>query len=166
MNFNFFKQKNSKGFGLIEAIIGITIAALLLTAFSELMVQTLKINRANAMNIQANMYLQEEIEAAKDLAQSATTTIFAAASPCTNCHVVANGTVWQLSAGPQTIDGFTRSMTISPVSRNSTTHEIESVYDFMDNDPNTKMATATISWYDGSQNHKASLETYLYYYGQ
>ena len=169
------KSINNKGFGIIEALVGITIGALLLVTFSTLIAQTIKINRVNAMNIKAMMYLQEMIEVAKDLEQSATATIFAVTSPCTNCHPCADidchplpvaEDTWGFNDGLQTVEVFTRSMTISPVSRDPVTHQIKTVYDPANDATSTKIATATISWYDGSQSHTKNLETYLYYYGQ
>lgn len=67
---------NSEGFSIIEALVGITLAALLLVAFTALISQTIKINHANTSKLKATMYLQELIEIAKDLEQSATPTIF------------------------------------------------------------------------------------------
>jgi len=161
---------NNKGFSIIEAIVGITLAALLLVAFTALISQTIKINHANTSGLKATMYLQELIEIAKDLEQSATPTIFFATgvpSPCINCHPEIIGGIWNLVSGPEPLEGFaTRTMTISPVSRNPVTNEIETTYDFTHDSTSTKMATATITWYDGSQSHTSKLETYLYYYGQ
>ena len=169
---NFKKHFNNKGFGIIEALIGITIGGLLLATFSTLIYQTIKINRVNASQIKATMYLQELIEVAKDLEQSATTTIFLPGPTlsCNNCYPKdSGGNTWTLvnvPPEPQLEGIFSRAITISPVSRDATNHEIETPYNFANDDPYTKLATATISWYDGSQNHTQKLETYLYYYGQ
>lgn len=167
-----FKRKksspfsNNKGFSIIEALVGITIAALLILVFTALMTQTIKINNANMRGVKATMYLQEMIEIAKDLEQSATSTIFVSGSPCTNCHPVASGDTWNLSPGPESLEGFaTRTITISPVSRDPSTHEIESIYNPANESTSTKMVTATIAWYDGFQNQTSTLESYLYYYG-
>jgi len=146
---------NNKGFSIVEALVGITIAALLILVFTSLIAQSIKINQANMKGVKATMYLQELIEIAKDLEQSATSTIFAPGGySCDVCHpiVIAPG-VWDLTnipGGPETLeDTFHRSITIGNTG-----------------DDNVKMATATISWYDGFQNQTSTLETYLYYYGQ
>jgi type II secretory pathway pseudopilin PulG len=148
----------NKGFGIIEALIGITIGGLLLGAFSTLIVRTMKVNRINALNIKAMMYLQEMIEVAKDMEQSATTTVFGPPNDCNTssaCHPKANNSFspprWELALGKEKLENevFTQSMIIGDTG-----------------DDNVKIATATISWYDGSQNHTANMETYLYYYGQ
>ena len=158
-------NSKNKGFGLIGAMVGILISAVLLTAFMNLLNQAMKISRANASELKAKMYLQEMIEVAKDMEQSATSTIFyntGNPSPCTNCHPIVNGTAWAFDNDPEIIEGFTRSMTISPVLRDISGNLVLSIGT---DDPGTKMATATISWYDGFKNRSAALETYLYYYG-
>ena len=171
----FKKSTNNKGFSIIEALVGITLAALLLVAFTALISQTIKINHANTSGLKATMYLQELIEIAKDLEQSATSTIFFATgfpSPCINCHPCIGtdcvpavpADTWGFNANPETIDGFTRSMTISPVLRDWWSGNIVQIGGI--DDPWTKMATATISWYDGFKYNTSTLETYLYYYGQ
>ena len=146
---------NNRGFSIIEAIVGITLAALLLVAFTALISQTIKINHANTSGLKATMYLQELIEIAKDLEQSATSTIFAPSGySCDVCHpiIIAPG-VWSLTnipSGQETLENtFHRSITIGNTG-----------------DYKVKMATATISWYDGFKNNTSTLETYLYYYGQ
>jgi len=167
----FKKSTNNNGFSIIEALVGITLAALLLVAFTSLITQTIKINQANMSKLKATMYLQELIEIAKDLEQSATSTIFyntGDPSPCTNCHPIVKGIAWEFDNdplnNPETIDGFTRSMTISPVLRDWWSGNIVQTGGI--DDPWTKMATATISWYDGFKYNTSTLETYLYYYGQ
>src|SRR4030042_3859440 len=110
----------------------------------------MKVNRINAMNTKATMYLQEMIEVMKDMERSATSTIFSPVSLCTNCHPIVNGTAWEFdndpAHNPETIDGFTRSMTISPVSRDPSTNEIEIPYNLLHDSTSTKMVTATITW--------------------
>jgi len=154
----FKKSINNKGFSIIEALVGITLAALLLVAFTSLITQTIKINQANMSKLKAMMYLQELIEVAKDLEQSATTTIFGPPNDCNTsnaCHPEADNSVsppeWNLVLDEQKLenDTFTRSITISATV-----------------DANVKMATATISWHDGFKYNTSTLETYLYYYGQ
>jgi hypothetical protein len=137
---------------MVEALVGITIAVLLIATFMSLITHTIKINRVNMMGVKATMYLQELIEIAKDLEQSATTTMFAPGYTCDTCHpiVIAPG-VWDLTnipGGPEILeDTFYRSIDIGTTT-----------------DDNIKIATTTISWYDGFQNQTSTLETYLYYY--
>ena len=160
---------NDKGFSIVEALVGITIAALLILTFTALITQTIKINEANMRGMKATMYLQEMIEIAKDLEQSATSTMFVSGWPwpcTTNCRPEAVGNAWNLVAGPESLEGFaTRTMAISPVSRDPVTYEIETPYNPANESTSTKMVTATITWYDGFQNQTSTLESYLYYYG-
>jgi len=143
---------NNKGFSIIEAIVGITLAALLLVAFTSLITQTIKINQANMSKLKATMYLQELIEIAKDMEQSATPTIiFNTGYFCDTCHPEVDNSVsppkWELFPGTEPLENnlFTRWITIEDTGNDD-----------------IKMATAKISWKDTT----STLETYLYYYGQ
>jgi type II secretory pathway pseudopilin PulG len=159
---------NNQGFSIIESLVGITLAALLLVAFTALISQTIKINRTNRNGVKAIMYLQELIEVAEDLEQSATTTIFEnhTCNAPNICHPEVSGNNWTLTSGSQSLENmFTRSIIIGPVSRDIN-NNIEAIYDVAHDDPNTKIVTATISWNNGFQIHNQTLETYLYYYGQ
>lgn len=155
----------NKGFGIIEALVGITIAALLLVAFTTLIWQTIRINSANTKDIKAIMYLQELIEIVKDLERSNPSEIFADYYPDPYiCHPFISENKWILNDGeePSLENTFTRSMKIENVSRDA--NNIEEIYNRINNDPKTKKITATISWNNGFQDRTMNLETYVYDY--
>jgi len=106
-----------QGFSVIEAVIGATIAALLIITFFTLISKAIVVNEANAKELKASLYLQELIEIAKDLEMSPepsgdwNSSILACVSQI--CHPEASGSNWILNPGeeqPESI--YTRSLTI------------------------------------------------------
>ena len=159
----------NKGFGIVEALIGITIAALLLSAFTTLIWQTIKINNANAKDFKATMYLQELIEISRDLEQTSAGWQTLANTSCNSsspCYPVVSGSDWTLVSDPskQTLENntYTRWLIIENVQRDPITNEI--VTSGGVDDPNTKKVKAEINWNNGFQDKVMKLETYVYNY--
>ena len=158
-----------KGFGIIEAVVGIALASMLLTAFMTLTVQTIKINRANINELKADMYLKELIEVAKDLEQSEDWSVITG-YPCSDslnqaCHPEISGGKWTLVPGTESLDNnmYSRSLTIADVNRNQIAFPNEIVASGGIFDPNTKKIIGEIRWNDGTHS-PMTLETYVYNY--
>ena len=164
------------GFGLIEVLIGISLAAILLTAFLTLTWQTVKTSTANAKELRATIYLKELIEIAKDLESSNWEEI--ASSTCTDSinpekyYPEATTTFlgndeWILKEGELSENGaYARSLIIENVSRDPFQNTIATsscVVDLND-DPKTKKITARVFWNDGFNLRESVLEAYLYNY--
>jgi len=157
-----------KGFGIIEAVVGITLASILLTAFMTLTVQTFEINRANINELKANMYLKELMEVAKDLEQSKDWSVITG-YPCSYslyqaCHPEISGGKWTLVPDKESFDNnMYRSLTIADVYRSQLAFPNEIVTSGGTFDPNTKKIIGEIRWNDGSH-YPMTLETYIYNY--
>lgn len=67
---------------------------------------------------------------------------------------------WMLLSGQETLYGFSRKIVFENVSRDSN-ENIESVYNSSNNDPNTKKAIVSVSWYEKGRPHSVQLNTYL-----
>jgi len=157
---------------MIEAVVGVTLASILLTAFMTLTVQTVKINRANINELKADMYLKELIEVAKDLEQSEDwSTIIG--YPCSDslnqvCHPATSSDIsgykWELVSGIEPLDNnMSRSLTIADVYRDQLAFPNNIVLTGGVPDPNTKKIIGEIHWNDGSHS-PMTLETYIYNY--
>ena len=151
---NIFKNKNEKGFGIVEAILGVALSAILLTIFVSLLLQSVKVSYANTNELKAKMYLQELVEAAKDLEQSDWDEInnSSCASPPFCYFVIGPGNTWEINSGSELLENelFERSI------------EIESI----PSEDYKKKVTAMIYWNDGYQERNLELETYLYNYNE
>lgn len=64
---------------------------------------------------------------------------------------------WMLIQGEEIIDGFNRKVVFENVSRDAVTNNIESSYNPVNNDPDTKKAKVTVSW----KNKKVEIITYF-----
>ena len=148
---------------MIEAIIGVVLASIFLTAFLKLNMEAIKLNRANVSNFKASMYLKELIEITKDLEQSDWSELnkpICYSDPY--CHPEISGNEWELVFGTESLDSdtYNRSIMITDVYRDQLVfpNEIVTIGGILD--PDTKKITAEISWDEG--NHSMKLETYVY----
>ncbi|MBI4114400.1 MAG: hypothetical protein HY445_00990 [Candidatus Niyogibacteria bacterium] len=156
--------KSGAGFSMIEVTVSVLVGSVLLVTFLTLVTHSAKIERANKETYQAELYLREMIEVAKDLEGSNWTEL----TSCQDiqCHPEISGTTWTLISDDQTINGiFTRSMTIEAVQRdNGGTFPNNIVETGGNDDPNTKKIVGTISWETVAGPRTRSLEAYVYNY--
>lgn len=153
-------SKKGEGFALIEALVSIAIIAILLIAFEVLISHAIKVNRINRYELKASLYLQEAIEAVKDLERSNWEAL-----TCVNyCYPNINGGDWELLAGQELLESgaYTRFLSVEDVCRN----EDNEIVDELCSDPdlNTKKVVANINWNDSFRDRNLTLETYVYQY--
>lgn len=154
------------GFIIIEAVIGVVLASIFLTAFLALNAQAIKFNQANISNFEADMYLNELIEVTKDLEQSDWCELTKPICSSGPCHPDSGSAPeWELLFGTESLESnkFNRSVIISEVYRNQLAFPNNIVTGLGILDPNTKKITAQITWVDGSHS-SIILETYAYNY--
>jgi prepilin-type N-terminal cleavage/methylation domain-containing protein len=162
---------SKKGFGIIESMVSLSIAAVILLAFLTLVINTVKASRLYSTELKASLYLAEAIEAAKDLEISTDWSVipdwdavFAACSP--ECYPEISSNKWQFSSGSETLETeFTRIVTIEGVCRDSVTFPnniVDCGEPIAVDDPDTKQVIAEVSWFNGYGNRTLNLETYVY----
>ena len=175
-----FKKFNQQGFGLIEALVGMVVALIIILAFTTLISRAVVYNSINGKQLKATLYLQEMIEAAKDLEQSNAGWNLLNDSTCTSTNLfyptaVASGTSWSwdLVNDEETLENdlYTRSLKIQHVCRSTSTNEIISSScvpaECNPADPDeysstTKKVIAEIEWNDQLGPNRLELEAYLY----
>lgn len=157
-----FQISRSRGFALIEVLVGLSMAAAFAVGFVALILQSARISRANATELKATLYVRETIEAAKDLEQS--NWLALASSPCfapLECHMAPTGSTWTIVALNETLEStYTRSFSLSPVYRDAVTKEIVATPGVLDVDM-LKVSTF-ITWNSSIANRALTLETYVY----
>lgn len=175
-------QFNQKGFGLIEAVVGIIVALGIILAFTALISRAVAYSSINGKQLKATLYLQEMVEAAKDLEQFTTTWqsnwVSATGDECNTttpavCYTAASGTSWVListtpAAKGETVENtYNRWLTIENVCRSTTTNEIL-LSPCDPGDPEysstTKKIIAEIEWNDKLGSQHLEMEAYLYNY--
>ena len=166
INFNKFNQQ---GFGLIEALVGMVVALIIILAFTTLISRAVVYNSINGKQLKATLYLQEMIEATKDLEQSSDgwNRLTTSTSPCyTICYPEISGSSWIVNSGTSTIDGiYTRSFMVEHVCRSTTTNEILTTPcnpADLEYSSTTKKVIAEIEWNDQLGPNHLELEAYLY----
>lgn len=177
--------KKKKGFGLIEALFGITITATLLLAFTTLNINTIKISEGNVKELKALLYAKELIEIGKELEQSPIGwNKISDLSDGANCnkHFYPKidssdpiNLVWKINnPGEENLEqgSYSRWITVENIYRNHTAfpNEISSVGCLCGpcgapaSDPYAKKITARVEWSDRGQTKNVTLDAYLYNY--
>jgi hypothetical protein len=150
------------GFALLDAIIGVGIAALLTFAFLASIAQAERSGAAARDAMQAQLLLLEAYEVAYAISQSEWSALDPAvctvADPCAPAVV---GGVWTLSAGEETVGRFTRGLAVEPA-RRATTAPFALVETGGDADPDTRKVTATVSWVFRGEARTETLDFYVY----
>lgn len=143
-------KKFSRGFGLIEAIIGLSVAAIFLVAFLNLILYTLRVSSANVKDFKAQVYLKELVEIMRDLEQTTEGWQKIENAIGTFCYPQENGNEWILISGTQNLENIYNRWII-----------IENT-----NEPKKKKVTANIQWNNGFQNKTDQIEIYVYNFMQ
>jgi Tfp pilus assembly protein PilV len=151
-------EKRKKGMALVEILIGSAIISVgILATISSFNAYT-NYALANQKNIQAGYLLEEGIEAATFLRDGGWTANISRLSTSTPYYLTWNGTSWATTTTAQYVDGeFLRSISVSDVKRNN----LDVINASGTYDPNTKMITATVSYFQGHATTTKSISTYL-----
>ncbi|MDX1608260.1 MAG: prepilin-type N-terminal cleavage/methylation domain-containing protein [Candidatus Spechtbacterales bacterium] len=157
------------GFGLIEIITSVALAAVILVTFLSLLFFTAEISRTTSAKLRASLYLREMVEIAKALEAEDWNELTSASCPC---YPYESGGEWILEddAGlvPQELEGgaYTRSFNVEDVYRDDVDSFPNNIVDASESgaelDPNTKKIVATITWNRGTEPYTRTIETYVY----
>jgi len=159
------QNETSAGFAIIEVMVSITLVSVFLVTFQTMLAQTKKIERDSRNRFNATLYANTMLEATKDLEQSNWNELGNCIAPChPGIDLVGSKWVWKMHTGEEKLDNnaFTRSLTIEPVYRDHLAFPNSIVASGGVLDPNTKKATANISWNAASGGANITLTEYLY----
>lgn len=131
--------RQQSGQALVELLVAMGIAALMLPALATAMVASRGGRAQQEQRLQAAALLREANEAVRIVRQTGWTGV---ATNGTYFPAI-SGSTWVLSAGSQSVSGFTRSIVISDVQRDSGGAIVPSGGTV---DPSTKQVVATVSW--------------------
>ncbi len=123
------------------------LAAILFPALLTGFVATRSGRAQGEERLQAIQFLQETQEAVRVIREKDWTDFAAKSSPPNQIFHPISGSTWTLGNGPETINGLTRQITISDVSRDNNTNFVVpdgAPQSFVD--PSTKKVTVTVSW--------------------
>lgn len=142
-------RQNNYGFVLLEIVISIALFSIVFITLLGIGFSTLNLSSAIQKETQADFLVKEEFEAIRNFRDAttwATNGLGAVNTGSSNpYYLVNNSTAWSLVAGTETEGIFTRKVVFDKVSRDAS-GDIESVYNELRNDSDTKKATVTITW--------------------
>ena len=116
------KFKNNRGQVLIEAMIVLGVSSILLPALLTGLIASRQGKAQSAQRIQAVALLKESEEIVRSVREGG----WNAFAQNGTFHPIINGNAWAFSTGSETVNGFTRSVTISDVRRDSNGNIVQS----------------------------------------
>lgn len=146
----------STGFFLIEVIVASSIIAVVLILLIGSIQNTVEVSKRALERTQVSYLLEEGAEATKAIRNTAWTNI-TALSPDTTYYVAFSGTMWAFTTTPSTVDRFTRTITISPVYRDTN----DDIAPSGTLDSGTSLVTVTVAWSIPSGTQTKSLAFYI-----
>ena len=148
--------KLKKGISIIEILVVIAILGIALTSLLGLANFSLGAASLIKQTTKANAISQEAMEAVRNIRDSDWAKITNGNHGLTNA-----AGFWDFAGTENVINGFIRTILIDNVSRDPITDNIEITYNPANDDPNTKKATATVSWQERGRTHQVVLVTYF-----
>lgn len=131
--------KNHSGALLIEALLGLAIAAIVLPALFFGLFATREGKAQQNQRIEAIALMKEEEEVVRNIREKGWDTFLINGT----FHPTITGTSWSLTDGEETINGFKRDITISDIYRNANGVIVQSGGTL---DPSTKKVVIKVSW--------------------
>ncbi len=148
----------SRGFGLIEMIIGSAILSIALLSVSNFFRSTNRASTLTQAAVQGDYLLEEGIETVKLFRDAGYASGLGKLSTTTNYYFSWNGTSWATTTVDTLIDGkFERKLAVTDVKRDVNSDTASSgTYD-----PDTKLVTVSVSWRDYMGTTTRSIQTYV-----
>ncbi len=145
--------KSDKGATLVEVLVAIALAGIVLPALMLAITSANAINPSSSQQLYANSLLHQLMEVTRNVREKGWSNV------ATNgtYHPTISGSSWSLTSGTTTVSGFTESIIISSVQRNTSDAIVSSGGTV---DPSTKYIVATVTWTTPA-NGSVSSSTYL-----
>lgn len=161
-----FSLRSKRGFSLIELMITIGLAGVLLPALVSGFVAT-RSGRAQSEQRQKAISLVREGQEAMRVFREADWTTFASKSGPTLYYPCKQSNTWSVCTGvdPTVPAGFTRTIQINDVYRDSSFGIVSSTTPGSYDDPSTKQITTTVGWSTPIANSQVSSNEFLTRYG-
>jgi Tfp pilus assembly protein PilV len=159
MLFKKYKSNNNKQSGVLLIEVLIVAAILTVTAVSITLVaqKSITVSRQSLHMTQANFLLEEGAEVVRIQRDNAWANI-SGLTAGTNYYPTFSSGSWSLSTTPNTVEDFTRKITVANVNRDNTTDDISGSGT---NDTGTRLVTVTVSWLEGAATVTKTLSFYI-----
>ncbi len=156
-------NKIEKGFMMLEVIISVMLIGLVFLLLIQIAGSVLSNSSSVKQTAQVQNLIKEEIEAARAFRDSTTWgtnglgTLTVSSPYYFSLDNTSNPPKWKINSGTETINGFTRKIVFDKVSRDPATGNIQSSYNSLYDDPDTRKITVTVT--AGTQSYQ--IITYL-----
>ena len=156
MKKNISKIEISKNQGalLLELLIAISLLAVVLAVAVNGVFLSMQSNKISGERDIANALATESLEAVRSITEENWANIYGLTKTTQHYYPIQSAGAWTLVPGDEivTLNGvaYTRYITVTDVSRDSITRNIEPVYILADDDPSTQQVTVSVTWNTGS----------------
>lgn len=148
----------SRGFGLIEVVVGSAILSVAFVGLAAAFQLALQVNRETLHNLQAHFFLEEGVEVVRLLRDQSWENISTLSTTTSYYLVFENGT-WATSTNETLIsDTFKRTIAVEDVYRDSTDDITHSGGTY---DPGTRKVSVSVAWSDGTATTTRTVDTYF-----
>ncbi|MGH7250140.1 MAG: type IV pilus modification PilV family protein [Minisyncoccia bacterium] len=151
------KNHQNKGIMIVEAMVAIAIITASILASMAVTQKSVYVSRQSFHTTQAAFLLEEGAEAVRIFRDNGWTNI-SSLTAGTNYYPTFSSGTWNLSATPNAVGIFTRTVSMANVNRDGTTQDISAAGT---NDPGTKLVTVTVSWPEGGVTITKNLKLYI-----
>lgn len=150
-------KKNSKKNGgalLLELLVVISLLAIILSVGANAVFLSTRSNKVSGENDVASSLAFESLEAVRSIVEEDWQNIYGLVKDTGHYYPIQSAGKWIIATGEETINSgditYTRYITVSNVSRDSITRDVEDIYSQVDDDPSTQKVSVTVSWPNGN----------------
>jgi type II secretory pathway pseudopilin PulG len=152
-------KKEERGFGLLEAVVGVAVISLTLIGLTSLFHSYLRVERENIATTQAIFLLEEGAELMRSLRDKSWSAEIAPLTSGTQYYISLNDGAVSVSETPVFVDGmFERFITLEDVNRDGDGNIVTSGGTL---DPGTKTVTVSVAYPGRAGTTTKTLSTYL-----
>lgn len=150
--------KDKRGFGLVEAVVAISMVAGFIVALAAVNTIYVKISFSQNSKIQAAFLAEEGMEAMRFARDAGWDANIAPLSNGAEYYLAFTGAFWQATTVPNYLGAFDRRIRLEAVNRDANDDIVSSGGAL---DPNTRLITSTVSWSERGATSTKMVSTYL-----
>jgi type II secretory pathway pseudopilin PulG len=156
-----FLQKNQKGVGLVEVIVGSAILSIVLFAFTSSLSLYSRASADATSRAQALYLAEEALEVVRGLRDAGWTTNIASVSVATDRGLAFDtvGSTWTIVSSPDTTEEFTRTLVLKDAYRDSDDNIVSDTSETFD--PDTRIVEVQVSWPGVQEAQSVQLESII-----
>lgn len=150
---------NSKGFSIIEALIGAAIVSSSILYIANSYSNMVALSSTNTARVQATFLLDEGVEAVKTMRGESWSQNIATLTASTTYYLVWSANKWKATTTPQVVDEvFTRTLVFSPVYRDGNFN----ISDSGTLDAGSKKVDISVGWSDKGTPVAKNMSMYIF----